>query len=285
MAISHGQYDQAPDERQLYGDQTVDETSEEIRQWLNEVESGLRRARMDGLSIDRIMARFRADPRDMVSLLQAREMIPNLRDPPESVPSDAELATAGLLGGSSGSALTISVRFRASGVDEAVWHDSAQDALAASQLMQLQSRLQLRMPTFAELQVGMRIWVAQDANRLQLAKEIWLPEMDRFCGTFGIVVSVLKESTAASPLVLIQHVDVELCRTMEWWYPVECLRLVSVLSSDAMFNATSLAGSAISTRRRDRAASQVHNCLAVSLVVALQPKSVCAHICEPFAWD
>eukprot|EP01083_Nonionella_stella_P051973 138056_1 len=71
----------------------------EVQEWLNDVGRGLRRARMGDSSIDQILNRLKRNPRDMVALLQAREVIPHLRDAPRPlqhteqhlIPSEREL--------------------------------------------------------------------------------------------------------------------------------------------------------------------------------------------------
>ena len=63
---------------------------EEVELWLQEVESGLRRARMDRTAVERIMTRLKQDSRDMVALLQAREVMPRLRDAPQPKEASGE---------------------------------------------------------------------------------------------------------------------------------------------------------------------------------------------------
>ena len=85
--------------------QMAREDSEEVRLWLTNIESSLRRARMDPVAIERVVSRLRRDNRyclflsnplrddilimvgifrDVVALLQAREILPNLPDAPSA---------------------------------------------------------------------------------------------------------------------------------------------------------------------------------------------------------
>lgn len=62
-------------------------TSEVLRKWLEMVEANLRRSRAPPSTVQRIISRLRSDEHDMVALLQARDLIPGLPEPPNAARS------------------------------------------------------------------------------------------------------------------------------------------------------------------------------------------------------
>ncbi len=200
---------------------------------------------MDSASIDRIVTRLRADPRDMVSMLQAREVIPGLRDAPVPEP-EVDPFTAAMSATSPALTSGSSVVIRTSPANDQngifVFDNFRLDEQPSQALTQLQSRLQLRVPMPSELQIGMRVLIAHDANRLSSSKEIWLPQMNKYINRFGTIHTISRATASASPMVSVVFVDHELSRVNYWWFPIDSLRLVNVLPCDAVFGATSLVG-------------------------------------------
>lgn len=146
----------------------------------------MRRARMDRGAVERVMSRLRADTRDMVALLQAREVVSNLRDPPQPKPTSEEDQSQ-------------PKRTRAPNPDEVQPGVRVVGKRSCCSLFNSCSCLQM---------------VAPDANTHDECGKMWLTEMDQTLGCTGVVVRLNRDSLP--PLVLVRVEQLDTSTVHEW---------------------------------------------------------------------
>ena len=175
----------------IYYTQTV--SNPVVEKWLTKVQSGLVRHGMDRFTMIEILTRLRANPQDMVALMQAREIYPSL----EQCPVQRNLSAA-----STGS----------------------QSPMSPSKNIKRSVKEVNVTPDL--LNFGVRVQVkSDDKSRFAMKRaKVWVNELEKIRSKSGQVIYVDEDTKPKLALVLFENNNEG--KLERWWLPLEVLQLV-----------------------------------------------------------